>query len=104
MSDKEPWLTIEFSVGLPGDDWPAVGGLYIFAFWDSEGDRWVPRYVDHTESLAASLPTHPRWPEAVRRAATHVHVAREHDPRIRQDAKDLIIQHYQPRMNIESKM
>ena len=60
-----------------------------------------PLYVDQTESLAASLPTHPRWPEAARRAATHVHVAGEHDPRIRQDTKDLIIQHYLPQMNIE---
>ena len=101
MDESEPalWPSTRYYSGQPGDDWPSVGGLYIFAFRDSEG-IWVPLFVDHAESLAASLPTHPRWPEARRIGATHVHVIRQHDPRIREDAKALIIRSYQPRMNL----
>ena len=34
-------------------------------------------------------------------AATEVHVIRQHDPQIREDAKAWLIQHWMPRMNIE---
>ena len=101
MDEGEPalWPSTGYSSGQPGDDWPSVGGLFLFVFRDPEEDRWVPLFVDQTESLAASLPTHPRWPEAVRIGATHVHVIRQHDPLVREDAKALIIRNYQPRMN-----
>ena len=102
MDEGEPmgWPVTDFTAGVPGDDWPAVGGLFLFVFRDPAEDRWVPLFVDHAESLTAALPTHRRWPEAVRRGATEVHVIRQHDPQIREDAKAWLIQHWRPRMNL----
>ena len=61
---------------------PQLAVYFSFVFRDPAEDRWVPLFVDHAESLAAALPTHRRWPEAVRRGATEVHVIRQHDPQI----------------------
>lgn len=73
MLDIVKWLNWEFEVYGPGTGWNEVAGLYIFAGLNSAGE-WVALYIGSTESLAERLPNHPRWPEAVRLGATHIHV------------------------------
>ena len=66
------WHLYDFTVYAPNATWNAVGGVYVFA-GINEQNQWFPLYIGQSESLAARLPTHERWSEAVQRGATHVH-------------------------------
>lgn len=92
------WLEWDFGVYEHDADWPATPGLYVFALRESE--RWIALYVGQTESFCSRLPTHPRWLEAVRLGATHVHAREESRAHIRSEMESRLVQALQPRMNV----
>lgn len=102
MSNKALWLIHEFSVHDHDTDWNEVAGVYIFAGVNSEG-KWSPLYIGQAESLAARLPTHERWLEAVRLGATHVHAMTVTNAALRVEIESNLIQSYQPRLNVQLK-
>ena len=74
------WLGYSFGVYRHDDNWTAIAGLYVFAARELDDQRtpvWRPLYVGQTTSLVDRIPTHYKWPEAVRSGATHVHARRE---------------------------
>lgn len=99
---KITWLTHEFQINLHNANWRAVAGLYIFAAKNSEG-KWFPLYIGQAESLAARLPTHERWQEALRLGATHVHARVVLEEAARCEVERQLIQAYQPRLNVHHR-
>jgi excinuclease UvrABC nuclease subunit len=102
VTPKVTWLTHKFEVNLQSANWRAIAGLYIFAAKNSEG-KWFPLYVGQAESLAARLPTHERWQEAVRLGATHVHARVVLEESTRCEVESQLIQAYQPRLNVHHR-
>ena len=96
------WSGHVFTVYEHGANWNEVAGLYIFTGKNAEG-LWVALYVGQTESLAARLPTHERWQEAVRLGATHVHAKTEPNAETRGQVEGELIQAYQPRLNVQQR-
>ena len=102
MPDTVKWLDYEFRVYGPDTDWYAVPGLYIFAGLNSAGG-WLALYIGSTESLAERLPAHPRWQEAVRLGATHIHARVEQHKETRLALEQELIQACQPRLNVQHR-
>ena len=63
----------------------------------------VPLYVGQAESLAERLPTHERWPEAMRLGATHVHARVVLEAAMRDSIESQLIRSFQPRLNVQLK-
>ena len=107
MSEKAIWLEHEFTVYDPEiTDWHEVGGLYIFAglVSDEKGKSlWRPFYIGQTQNFAERLPTHEDWPEAELLGATHIHAMGLQNARIRAKREKDLVQHYQPRLNVQLK-
>ena len=102
MPDTVKWLNWEFEVHEHSADWNEVAGLYIFAGLNSEG-RWLALYIGSTESLAERLPNHPKWPEAVRLGATHIHARVEQHKETRLALEQELIQACQPPLNVQHR-
>lgn len=101
------WSGYEFNVHDPdATRWYAVGGLYIFSALERDHRGvlvWRAEYVGKTRSLADRLPTHRRWPEAVRRGATRIHARAESNAQSRSEIEGLLIREFQPPMNFQGR-
>lgn len=102
MSHKVKWLDYEFQVYYPKTDWNEVAGLYIFAGLNSRG-TWGALYIGSAASLAERLPTHEKWSAAVKLGATHIHAKVEPNVLTRLAREKILIQHYQPRLNVQHR-
>ena len=103
MPDKVKWWNWDFIVYKHSGNWSEVAGLYIFAGLNSTQTAWTAFYIGHTESLAARLPTHEHWQEAVQLGATHVHARSEPQEVTRKAIERILIQNYQPRLNVQHR-
>lgn len=102
MADTVNWSGYTFKVYYPNTEWNDVAGIYIFTGLNTK-NLWVALYIGQTNSFANRLPSHERWPEAVRLGATHIHamaVARQGD---RDIIESRLIQDFQPPMNDQLK-
>jgi hypothetical protein len=66
----------------------AVGAVYIFAKMtvDATGVHWyAPVYIGQTDSLADRIPTHEKWPCALRNGANAICVHRDNSTQSRLD-------------------
>lgn len=99
MNNKVTWLGYEFTVYATNTTWNPVPGVYMFCGLNAR-NQWITLYVGQAESLAVRLPTHERWPEAVRLGATHIHALVERRAANRDIIEKALIQAYQPRLNV----
>lgn len=100
------WLNYKFDVYRHDGNWNAVSGLYVFAGTrlDSQGiRRWHAYYIGKTQNFADYLPTHRKWPAAVRLGATHVHTMVIWGEETRKAIEHELIRAYQPPLNIALK-
>lgn len=79
-------------------NWNQVAGLYIFACRTDE-THWRALYVGQTDDFSSRIPSHERWPEAVRLGATHVHATVVSQQADRNLLEAMLIQNLQPQMN-----
>jgi hypothetical protein len=91
------WGGLSFSIYTPPISWNDVGGIYIFSQLMPSG--WIPYYIGQTNSFSARLPTHERWPDAIRRGATHVHALVVRGQADRERLERELIGAYQPPLN-----
>ena len=96
------WLTYDFEVYDTNTTWNDVPGLYIFTGLNQD-NLWVPLYVGQAGSFADRLPGHERWEEARQLGATHVHARVERLAANRDTAEALLIEHYQPVLNVQHR-
>lgn len=99
---ESEWLGYRFFVRDHEIDWPDVGGLYIFAGVNAEGD-WIPYYIGQTDSFRNRLPNHERWLPAQFCGATHVHVRPEASAGTRDTLERQLIDAFQPALNKQLK-
>ena len=93
------WLSREFLVYQAGQvTWHGVPGLYVFVRLDPV-HGWVPLYVGQSENLSSRLSSHPKWPEAARMGATHIHARVETSQEERLRFENQLIAAYQPWLN-----
>ncbi|MYB32453.1 MAG: hypothetical protein F4Y20_08055 [Acidobacteria bacterium] len=93
------WLNHEFHVYQANAvTWNAVPGLYVFARLDLP-HGWVPLYVGESGDLSSRLSGHPKWPEAARLGATHIHARIEPFGEERLKIEKQLIAAYQPWLN-----
>ena len=90
---EEPWP----------QKWLDVPGLYVLAYRDPESNQgWAPLLLAVTGSFQAELPKPPRWPEAQRRGATHLHVHRAAPGKALRTFRERFVQEFQPPLNVEA--
>jgi excinuclease UvrABC nuclease subunit len=94
------WLSHEFQVLQHGASWNHVSGVYVFAGTNTQ-NQWHALYVGQAESFANRIPSHERWPEAVRAGATHVHAKAVGSAAERDALEQSLIRAYQPRLNTQ---
>ena len=95
------WLDVDFLLyPVQGVTWNHVPGVYIFAGQRWPGGRWYPIYIGQTESFASALPQHEREAEALLMGATAVHAHVLQPETERETLKRLLIEKYQPELNI----
>ena len=100
------WASFKFTVYDPDDDWPEVGGLYVFAHLRKDCQEvrpWQPVYVGRTKNFGNRLPTHKKWPEAQKRGATHIHIRIEKKKHVRRRIEKKLIDLYQPVLNVQNR-
>ncbi len=91
--------THEFTVYAFNSNWNAVGGVYIFSYFD--GQYWRPLYIGETDNFSRRLPTHERWTDAQRAGATHIHAITVQQAAMRAALEQRLIQDYQPPLNTQ---
>ena len=97
---KVTWKSYEFTVCQHSDNWNDVGGLYIFAGQNQQG-QWVALYIGQADSFKNRIPSHERHAEAVRLGSTRVHAMVEGSQARRDSIEKELIQHFQPRLNTQ---
>ena len=100
------WLGYTFNVYRHDGDWNAVGGIYVFAgvrILPADIRRWHPLYIGKSQDFVKYLPTHRKWPEAVRLGATHVHTLVIADENTRKAIEQELIRAYRPVLNVVGK-
>ena len=102
MATKVNWGGYEFTVYSPSTSWNEIGGIYIFAGKNSEGN-WVAKYIGKAQSFADRLPGHERWDEAVKLGATHIHARTVSTEVDRDKIEGELIKKYQPPLNTQKK-
>ena len=102
MANTVRWLEdIDFMVyPIQGTTWNDVPGVYIFAGQRWPGGHWYPIYVGKTESFAKRLPGHERETQALLMGATAVHARGVQLGTQRETMERLLIEKYQPELNI----
>lgn len=93
--------TLKFTVHDSNQDWKAVGGLYVFASLTEDG--WLPLYIGKADDFSDRLPSHERLDEAIELGATHIHAAIVSSEANRDKWEPMLIQHYQPPLNVQHK-
>jgi hypothetical protein len=81
----------------------AVSGNYVFAKLLAD-NTYLPLYFGQADNLQARIPSHERWPEAVRLGATHVlaHSTLTGEPARLAEERDLI-QYWNPPLNVQHR-
>ncbi len=102
MANTVRWLDdADFMVyPIQGTTWNDVPGVYIFAVQRWPGGHWYPIYVGKTESFARRLPSHEREAEALEMGATAVHARGVQLGTEREILERVLIEKYQPELNI----
>ena len=106
MAETVKWLGYEFTVYGDDTNWNEVAGLYVFVQHqvDTQGNpQWYAWYVGQTQSFSDRLPTHERWPEAVRKGANQIHARTEEDGLKREALEKELIEAYEPPLNLEHR-
>ena len=91
---------LEFTIYDSAVTWNKVAGLYIFAYRTDEV-HWTALYVGQAEDFSVRLPSHEKWNSAVRLGATHIHALVVPLAANRDKWEKMLIQHLQPRMNVQ---
>lgn len=102
MSAPARWLDHEFTVYEPNVPWIEVPAVYIFAGISTTG-RWTPIYVGETGNLRTRLAAHEKWSAAQRQGATHIHAVVLDDEHQRRALESLLIQNFEPRLNVQHR-
>ena len=102
MANTVRWLdAFEFMVyPIQGTHWNAVPGVYIFAGQQWPGGHWYAIYVGQTRSFASRLPGHKREAEALLMGATAIHARVVQLEAERNTMEQLLIDKYQPELNV----
>lgn len=113
MEPKYPWAEYQFEIHLrETPNWPDTGGVYVFAksIPDVPGalfnphTTWNALYIGQTESFSNRIhDDHEKWMDALDRGFSYVHILRVDDPELRESIEALLIDRYQPRLNIQQK-
>jgi hypothetical protein len=92
------WIGFEFEIWPMYVPWSDVGGIYIFAQAD-EHKGWKPLYVGITRNFRKRCRNHERWLDAFVLGATHIHVRKEEQPRMRAIFERVLIAAYKVPLN-----
>lgn len=101
MQQYSKWLDHHFAVHSHSANWHDKSGIYIFARPEAGG--WKALYVGQAASFADRLPNHERWEEARRKLATSVHAMCVPSQSERDRIEKLLIQTFQPELNVQLK-
>ena len=103
MEETALWLSHRFFV-RPHDqaDCDAVAGVYVFCGLNRQ-NQWHAYYIGKTGDLSSRLTDHPRWKEAARLGATHIHVLLVSEETERDSLESALIAKYQPPLNDQGK-
>jgi hypothetical protein len=81
----------------------AVGGNYVFAKLLADS-TYLPLYFGEAANLQSRIPTHEKWPEALRLGATHVlaHSTPAGEQARLSEERD-VIQYWNPPLNVQHR-
>ena len=90
---------LEFTIYGSNKNWSSAAGLYIFSY--QNGNYWHAIYVGQTDDFSSRLPNHERLDEALRKGATHIHVAVIPQQSNRDKLEKMLIQNLKPTLNTQ---
>lgn len=93
------WMGLSFEIYRYSANWNRIGGIYIFASWDSIRKMWVAHYIGQTRSFKQRMFSHPKWERVRRTGATHVHARIVSRVRKRLELERKLIAYYEPPLN-----
>jgi len=99
MNKTAIWLSHEFTVYSKSGQWNNVAGIYIFAGINQQ-NQWNPYYIGQCDNFQNRIPSHEKWDTAQSLGATHIHAMAVPSQADRDLIEQVLIQAYQPALNV----